>query len=431
MIRQASLLLAGSVAGQALLLISTIVVARLTSPEAYAQFALFVALTAWANYVCGGRYEAAIAIPRSDTDGLGLAQLSLALNLLAFALLGTAALALLGWRLQAPPAWLAQWPAVPVALAPWMVLASALVLILEGLANRTGRYTLLAGGRFARPAGTAATQLSLVLSGMDPVAALCVGHLAGALAAAVVLAGGQRALVGRLLRPDRPLMGRMAREHVGFPTYNLAHGLEDAAQAPLILVSLTALAGTQASGTYALISRVIGTPLALMGAALSPVLLRRLSVAGDGALRQRTFRRVIAALLGFAVPAALVTIVAAPLVLPWVFGARWEAAGLMAAAMSVYLFGNFVAAPLAVVPLAVGRLRGSMGMGFVSIGLCLVALIATLWLTHDANRAWMLVSLAMALYLPVYLAWLDRCAAAPLASDGGGTRPPVPGDAAA
>lgn len=412
MFRSSGLLFSASLAGQVLLLAGTLWMARISQPADFALFALFVSLGTWGNYLSGGRFDAAIPVASETADALGLLKLCTRLNVAVAAVI---ALVVAG-------AWVAWQPgfesAAALAMYPALVLSGGLILAWEGWANRVERYDVFAGGRFVRAAVTSVGQIALAGAGVPPAVALCGGHLLGSLLALALLTWRLRADVAhasaiqaRSAPGTETSLLAVARRFGDYPRYNMLHGAIDAAAPPLVILILKGIAGDAAAGAWALVNRLIGSPLSILGGAIRPVFLRRLAALPSSQERSAFFRRVALVLSSASLVPLLVTMALGPTMFVLILGEEWAIAGDVARYAAPFLFLSFVMGPLGAAAQVAHRLRAAMYFGFAHSAVFLGALAAGLAVGQTTALGFAAVSMAFVVFFPVFVGWLYRAIA--------------------
>ncbi|MFT3800671.1 MAG: lipopolysaccharide biosynthesis protein [Burkholderiaceae bacterium] len=405
MIRHASTLFTGTLFGQLLPLAVAPLITRFVSPAEFGIFALLLTLVGLGSYACGGRYEAAIVVPADDAEASSLLRLVLAINAVFFGITLTglaAALILAPAHEMFGPVWLS---------LPFMILANGLINAWEGWGNRHEAYRGIAVSRTTRGIGVALCQIGLLAASVPPLLALVIGQCLGMLSGFLAGTSRNQSFFAALALPwtYRDLRD-VAGKYAHYPRYNTIHGLIHAAQAPLTLVIISAYCTPLWVGAFGLVQRILQAPSGLVGTAVAPVLLRELVKPADAHTRQRTVLRVIAGLSIVAAPLFIVVAVWAPELFGRIFGESWHDAGVLAQNYWGYLLLSFVAAPLAVVSQAARRMDTAMVVSIIGNALYLGTLWATLTYDGSLPQSLRWLSIVMAIYFVLYLAWLVRIA---------------------
>ncbi|MBK6443569.1 MAG: oligosaccharide flippase family protein [Actinomycetales bacterium] len=396
-------------AAQGLAFLGYPIVARLYTPH---DFGTLATVTAWSMLlmpVMAIRADVIVPLPASDDTsrrivGLGVRAVLVNTLLVAAAFTG---LYLTGHDFDLE-AWIFSIPMVSALLA--------LFQLANAWAIRRRRYSTIAGRNVIQALVTLVTQTAFGV-----VAASAFGLIAGLVLALVVstlflaVANKSRPFDGptdasEAAAPNRPddlsapvVTGAATtcsddvRAYVNqAPALSLA-GLLNAAglYAPPLLI--TTFFGLADAGQFGLAQRVVAIPIALLGQATAQVYLGWLSEtkrAGQfGALR--ALRKATRLLLLAAVPMGLIVLVASPSAFPLLFGERWGVAGSMAAALSINLAAQLVAAPVSQTLIVLGHARlqlawdaGRFTLVVGSLLACVhfeVGVVATVWTSSLAS----------------------------------------------
>ncbi len=404
--RHVATLASGAALAQALPLLFAPLLTRLYTPADFGVLAVFVAWLSNLAVVATARYDMAVVLPADDADAARLMRLALLINT---ALCALCLLLFWPWH-QAIASALGQ-PAL-AAWLPWLPLGVWLagsVAAWTAWNNRQRRYAANAQGRVVQSLGVSLLQVAAGYSGLA-AAGLIVSQLAGQLLALLALAW--RDVAGRfawLRGHSRASLLAQARRYREFPLVNTPHAFVVAFQDSLMLAMLAALSGSAVVGQYALVLRVLKLPAALVGQAVSQVVFRDLAeAAGHGRALRGMLARALLMLAALAVvPFSVLGLWGGPL-FAWVFGAGWHGAGDIAAVLSPYFAAAFIAGPAFMVPMVLGQQRASFVFVLVGVVVNLAAFAAVYMASHDAMRAFGVMSLVMSVYFAAYVAWVFR-----------------------
>jgi O-antigen/teichoic acid export membrane protein len=344
----------GSAAGQLLALAVAPLLFRLYRPEEFGTFMVISTLAVTIGTVAALRFEMAVPLAERERDAHALVILGLGAAG-ATAIVGTLVVAVAGDSIAGAfdqprlRPWL--WTVPPVAAAMGMA------LVLNQLAVRQRRYGAVGRRAFFQSATVQAAQLGAGLAGMRSgglVLGLGVGQIAGAL---VLLRGsgldGPAARTAATLGALRAVLRRYRR----FPLLLAPSGLLNVLGRQLPILLMAYWYGAVVAGWLGLTQRVVAMPVALVGGAVAQVYLGELSRAArsDPARARSILLRASGRLALIAVPGALVLMIAAPAVFPFVFGAEWQTSGRYAQAMAVFMAAQFVVSPVSQTLVVFGR----------------------------------------------------------------------------
>ena len=335
-------IVAGSVAGQGLVILSYPLLTRLYDPAELGLLAVFTSVIGMVSVISTGALEAAIPIPPDDGDAADVAWSALAI------VFGTTLVtAAVGFLVGGP---LANLLGVPTLAQYWWLVAFTVFalgayMVLSEWMVRDRTYAALGRRNFLQGIGQTATQVGLGLAGVGPL-----GLLLGVGVGRTLAMGGLLSRNG-LLRQRRPSVAglRAALQRFRrFPLLAAPSALVNSAglEMPLLLVS--ALYGDARAGLLGLTVRVFSGPTAIIGQAVSQVYTGETGAAlrqPSGALG-RLLRSAVRRLLLLGAGPALVLVVAGPWLFGLIFGPTWTEAGEYARFLAVAYLAQFAVTPV-------------------------------------------------------------------------------------
>jgi O-antigen/teichoic acid export membrane protein len=337
-----SRILAGSVAGQGLVMLSYPMLTRLYNPTEFGLLVVFTSVVSMIGVLSTASLEAAVLIPRSEEEAAAVAWASLAAVALTAALT-----AVIGWIAGAR---VAAFLGVPELAGLWWlvaltVLALGVYLVFTEWMVRARRYGGLAQRNLLQGIGQVTPQVWLGLLGVRPVG-LLVGLGAGRL-----LGTGGMLTQGGLLRQPRPTVAAVVaavRTYRRFPLIASWSKLLNTAglQVPMLVIS--AMYGNVAAGLLGLTIRVIGAPTGVIAQAVYQVFTGEASArvrGAEGDLAAFTRRSVLRLLAAGAGPAVLI-VVLSPIAFDVVFGEEWVESGRFAQLLAVAYLAEFAVVPI-------------------------------------------------------------------------------------
>lgn len=334
------ILATGTAAGQAIAIAVSVVTARLFTPKAFGEFALYSSVAGIFAVVATLRYDLAIVLPESDDEARLLARLATRANIVV-SLVAT----LLAWACHDAVAkiWGSETLATWLPLVGVSVFCSAQIAIWQYWFNRKRQYRVIALNRFTQSVGTSGGQLGFGLGGMRSFLGLLCGSFVGLLWALFNL-GRQSGELRRRPGTDAPTIRQAARRHRKMPLLNLPNALVDAVRNNGIqmLIGVIALG---ALGQFNLAWRVLQAPIALLNGAIAQVFLERMSRVRRGELTGLVRGVMKRALLFAVLPFGMLWWLA-PWLIPLVFGSQWGEAGLITRALVPWLAMNLVTSPI-------------------------------------------------------------------------------------
>ncbi|MCL3817584.1 lipopolysaccharide biosynthesis protein [Aeromicrobium wangtongii] len=342
-------LVTGSAAGQGIALISTPVLARLYSPDAFGIFSYLLAVSLVMTAVATLRLETAIPLARTIDDSRALVRIALVVPV-CLALPVAAAVASSHRTLSA----LAGFDVLPWAwwLLP-LVILTAWFNVLSEAAIRDRAYSAIAARTFIQSIGVAAGQAASAAVTRS-AGGLLTGQVIGRSFGMLALARTARHL---LVRPPAGAARRVARRYWRFPVVLTPSALLNTLGTNLPLILVGAWFGPQAAGYLGLTQRVALAPTVLVAVAVGQVFSGELSsqlrrgAFDNRALYLRTSRRLA---IGAATVAAGLLALSGR-AFPFVLGDEWAPGGAYARAIALSVAAGFVASPVSSILIAYER----------------------------------------------------------------------------
>lgn len=349
------LTLAGAAAFvQGLLFLLSPILTRLFTPADFGGYGMMLGVAALLAAVGTGRLEHAIPVAHGLAESIRVAALGLTL---AVATSLVAVVVILGGeRLQLSRD--SAWDGLPLILIPAMVVALAAFQLINALLLKQKVYGSVGRNKVIQGLSTGALQLALGWLGAGSaglMVAQALGYLAGCTA-------GVRGLFARALAQIRRRGLRLATtlsRYRRYPLLMTPAALFNQASQQVPLLAIGYLYGLHEAGLYALVMRVCGAPLSLVGQAVAQVYAAEFishASAGPSHLA-RYYVTLLArlAVIGISVVAVLVAGLKAGDQL--LFGHDWGNLGDVALYLSGMLVVDFASTPLATTLGYLGRQR--------------------------------------------------------------------------
>lgn len=340
-----AVLVGGTAAGQLIGLAALPLLARIFSPAEFGQAALFASILGLVVVVSTFRYESAIPLPRRDRAAYQVV-------VLCFAIIGIVALLSgIGTFFL-----LAVW-SQPIAIPAWLFISLMVVgtvvtgnyNVLNYWAVRKGNFLTISHTRIQQAASGAGAQLLLGYGGLGTTG-LIIGQIIGqasggarlATSLAKDISGWRKAMQLRGIR-------WAFRRYRDFPIFDTPASVLNviSGQAPIILFSL--LVSPVLAGQYALAYRTISAPNALVGRAVSQVLLKRIAGAKADAETETIVLRIVGALAMLSIPPFVIFGFVATDIVAVAFGEEWVSGAYVFAWTALWTPWQLIASPVSVV----------------------------------------------------------------------------------
>ncbi|WP_201532119.1 lipopolysaccharide biosynthesis protein [Psychrobacter sp. LFX-11D] len=341
-VRNVSMLVGGTAFAQLITIILLPVLTRLYSPEDFGVLAVYLSFVSLISVVSCLRLEIAIPIPKEDKDALVLFVLSLG-SVVVITLL-----TVVGTILFSKQIYLATEGKLEgyVWLIPLSVFFSGIYAALQYWATRHKAFSLVAKTRLSQAVGGSSTQIGLGYAGLGPLG-LLIGQLVSIGAGIIGLSRYFIKNSSSLLRDVKfSELKSVFKQYDRFPKYSTweAFANSGAMQIPVILIAYYAVSAE--AGFLMLAMRLLSAPMSLIGGAVGQVYLAEASEKNyEGQLRQFT-HNTVRALAKIGTPTIIFAGMAAPFLIPIIFGKEWQRAGILIAWMSPWFLMQFITSPV-------------------------------------------------------------------------------------
>ena len=399
-LRKLLMLASGTMAGQAILVLSSPLLTRMFTPAEFGNFAVFAAIAAIAGIGTGLRFELAIPIVRDDVDAAALVGMTVLCSVATTALALLAiwlGRAWLGELIDMSTFWMWLW-LLPLAMLLWG-LGSAMSF----WSVRRGRFAVNGTAFTMQAGGQAGSQVVFGLLGAG-VPGLIIGFVFGYFARLGYYAlRVPRVEWALFARPGLSRVWHNAIANWRYPALALpSQLLESICQmAPVIIVAW--LFGPGTAGWYALGQRIVGLPVRVLSEAASQVLLGELRHL-DGQNLHRFFLRTVFLFTGLGLLGMVPVLLFAPPIFAFAFGEPWREAGIIVQLLVPFHLARFVVIPISQVLYYLER-QALVLLSSILTTLAMLGSFATgAHLALDSQATILLFSLTSSASLALYLA---------------------------
>lgn len=391
-------MLGGTGGAQLITLLGYLVLARIYTDSDFGVLSIIVSIGSIGAVLAAGRYDPAIMLPDTDREAKQVVRLAVTINAIFSVIF------LVGC-VVATFALCHVWPQV----APLLIFAALYVTVTSSSSiwtfwlNRLGEYRQISANRLFSAVAQVGLQIGAWLVGLGGAVGLIGGRIFGVLAATITL--GYRARSSRTDVDKTPGARRRAlRRYRKMPLLNGPSAIADAVRINGINLMIAAIFSTAMLGQFSFAWLIVQAPVALINGAVSQVYFRELTNTPRGQLRAMatsvTKRGALAGLVPFAALAAL-----APWLIPLIFGARWEMAGLIVTILCPWLYVNLVTSPVSNIFVVTETQQVSLGFSLVFAAVPLGLLGLAGWLGWGILATCGVLSAAMTVMLVVFI-WL-------------------------
>ncbi len=339
----ASFLISGTIAGQALILITAPFITRLFTPDELGILAIFGAILTILGSISTFRYEISIPQPKNDIDATALLSLAIIINFIFTILItffvylfGETILSLLNANEINNYLW-----TIPIG-----VCIAGLVKIYTYWALRKEMFSTVALTRFQQGGGMAFSQVFFGFLNLSSFG-LIIGYLIGLGAGLSRLIyfwskNGAKKVKGISIS----LINKMGKRYKDLPLFSTWGGLINVLGLQLPIILFASLFSPYLVGFYLLAHRVANAPVQLVAESIGKVFyissIKELRAKKLDELVLKVFRLLLRISL---LPFFILTIIA-PEFFFIVFGSDWLEAGIYLQYMIIWLASSFIFVPL-------------------------------------------------------------------------------------
>lgn len=370
-------LMTGTTFAQILTIISAPFLMRFFSPEDLGVYALFSSITLLISVVACGRYELSIVLPEKDEDALNILILSVFLTCVV-TILSSIILFIFMNRLE----YLLNIKFLSniILFIPFSVFLTSIYQIFTYWANRKKKYKKLASNRVQQSLIT--TFMSLLLGFLSfNYVGLIMGYLLGLFATSINL--GVEVFKDNKSNKNNISFNeimRQAKIYQDFPKANLWHAFMDIFQANGVNFIIAAFWGNTILGIYSLTYKVLKFPASVICSSVSQVFFQKASDLHNKHQDLLVFTRNTIRKLGLiGLPVFGFIFIAAPYLFTFMFGAKWQQAGVYAQILTPAIFLNFLISPVSQIPIILGKQKINFYLGaivnLIQLGIFCLAII--------------------------------------------------------
>lgn len=396
----------GTVAAQALSLLSAPVLSRLYTPTDFGTFALYNSWLALGAAWATAKFENAVMLPAEDDKGWALVLLSggVAVAVTLLLALGLAVAAVLRVVNSAPP--MPGW----VWVLPLGVFASSFGTVLSLWLTRRREYRQIAANRVVLVAVMVAIHITLGLRGLGALG-LFLGYLAGeVIRIGMLLRATVRSRPPSLGASWRLAVAAMWRRYRRFAGMSLAADSVNSLTSQMPAQLLQRAFGLPVLGQYSQSERMAGLPARVLGSAIADVFRQRASAdfAQNGNCRA-IWVRTLGWLVMLASLPTLALLFFGPELFHFVLGSQWEQAGEISRLLAVLFFFRFVSGPLSHV-IYIAERQSFDVVWQVALAIAVFGALSAGILTGSVSSAVLSYALTYSAFYVVYLGYGYRCA---------------------
>jgi len=339
-------LVGGTVVAQGLSFLFSPITTRLFSPEVFGDLSVFTSITGVVGVVVCLRYELAIVLPQDDDEGFSL--LKLCFIFTSFVSVVTGLVFLFGgeaiYTKFGAKNLVGYWYYVPISL-----FLTGIIQASNYWLTRTRQFTVLSWNKVLP-----VIAVNLVSIGLGVVRNRDIG---ARLFAILVSNIANIAVIARAVAPEfKPKKHArkysykvLIKSYKNFLVYDIWGALIGNLSWTIVPILMNSFFSSNAAGQYSISMRMIQIPASLIGASISQVFLR---TASEKKYKKQLYPYCIETgkkLLKYTLPIAVVLLLFGKPLFHFVFGDKWDRAGLYTQILAPWAIVWFVSSPLSLI----------------------------------------------------------------------------------
>lgn len=390
-------ILGGAMGAQVITFAALPVLSRLYTPDAFGLFTLVLALAALVTPVITLRLETAAMLPVRIEEVRALVW-NAALSVVFFSLIYALILySVRTFGIGDLPAY----PGFPLWVAGLALLGGTFVLLSQ-LALRKQEYSLVGRRTLLRAAATSLTQVSLGVLRIGPFG-LFFGAACGSIFGIATIARRTREF---WVFPGFRELANAWKKYWRFPVFFAPSALLNSLGLQFPLIFFTLWFGVTSGGQLGMAERIIGVPLALVGAAVGQMIdaevSKRIRDKHSNLFSFFVKTSLALGLLGIIIGIAFASL--GPSVIPWILGDQWRTAGMFVQVLAITGAVRLVVNPLSKFLLLLQKSFANMVLDIFRVAAVLVTILVSVRLSLDLIESlWLVYS---SLTLTYVVTWI-------------------------
>lgn len=399
-------LISGTTIAQAISIGISPILSRLYSPSDFGVFGTFSSVIAVVALLASLRYEGAILLPKRDEDAANLFVLSVIINCI-ISVFSFFVIFLISFFVSSSirNSEVFKW----FYLIPLFVFFIGLGQIINNWYNRKKKYKGIVTYRITNSATNNMSSLALGFIKV-PLNGLVISYLlSNAFSITVFFKQIKRDYIQFKNSISKKEMIFLAKQYKRFPLANSWQALSDAFQVNGIIYFVSYFFDILFVGIFSFAMRILLVPMNFAGSAMSQVFYQHATETYNhrGDLRA-LFRSTILRSLVIAIPILLVLLLFGPQLFTFVFGEKWNEAGVYAQILAPWVLLDFIRAPLSQIPIIIGKQNRLL---YISIFSNLIVFFSMLYsgvILHELKTGFCILSAFQSLYIIGVIIWIYK-----------------------
>ncbi len=397
-------LITGTAAAQAIPVLILPLLTRIYDPKDFGMLAVYMSIASMVSVVATAKYDMAIPLPNRYNNRQALLAISLfiATSISIIFMLSLIMLGFLKFEVN-----VLSNIGMLVYLLPFSVLFVGIYMGLNYWHTSCGGYADISISRVSQSLINGSVSVSAGLLSLGP-GGLVLGTLAGQATAALILwRRAQKKTPGSMLEVSFRRACWLLKKYRKFPMYTAPHAISTVAKNNFVVLFISDRYTQSTVGYYYMAMRILMLPADLIGYAVGQVFYAEASKEYGRTKNIRSnVLRLMAWLFAIATIPAIFMAIYSSTIFETVFGPGWKNAGVIAGYLIPYILFHFVASPIGMVPMIVGRQREALYWGVTEGVIFVTVYVVGNMLYSDLGKSIILLSIIMPAYFIVYFMWI-------------------------
>lgn len=398
-----SIILSGSALSQIIPLLAAPVIARLYSPNDYAVLAAYSSISILLTIAATGSYHTALMLDVEDHVAINTASVAIAITLIITII---SFIVMLFFREAIAELTANADVSFWLYFVPLTVFFTGANQTLGMWNNRKKRYKWLAFNRIILTFCTTSLTLLFGFVGFKEKG-LLISAIAGQ-GIAFFIIFGQTIFIDNIFfyEISTNRLRQSFIKHLDFPKYNMPQAFFDGVRESSMLLIISNFFGASVLGSFSFATNIVMKPLSLLGGAVAQVFYEKSSniFKQSGNIYNIT-KKTLITLTFFGLPFSLIILLGGKDIFNFVFGNKWQDAGLYSQILMPWLFLSFIASPLSTIPMIMNKQNQSFYYSIFSNFMPIIILFITGYIGILTMPALMYFSLSKSMCLIIVIYW--------------------------
>lgn len=372
-------LVSGTAVAQAIPILISPILTRIYSPESFGIFSVYLGMISVLSVIASARYELAIVLPEKDEDAFNIVAVSFIIVLcfsivilFVFLVFRSLIVNLLGNERIGE-----YFPLVSLS-----IFLIGFYQILNNWLVRVKMFKAISISKIGQAVSNSVAKLSFGFFQMKD-SGLILGDIVGQVAILVILFKQSFKNLKDIFRKiSIESMIFNSIRYSNFPKFYLITALLDSFTISYPIFIISKNYGSETTGYFGLMSRIISIPSTIIATAVSQVYFQKIVELKNSNKRIKQFViKTMIFLFLIALPISIILFFGGPFLFKFVFGEKWVQAGEYASILSFAFLVRFVASPLSMIFPGLEKIR----VGALWQSLCFITTIITLYFAKFFN----------------------------------------------